>query len=91
MKPDLAAWAIEWRSQNKLDGETRHIVWQHVPGLGQCDFRLFPTRKRCKEFIESMYSYIRRRPDLRREPHGLRMPRPVRVSVTRMRKRKGEA
>lgn len=43
--------------------------------------RLFLTRRACREWIERTHSYIKHRKDLREEPHGWRMPVPVRVVI----------
>jgi hypothetical protein len=43
---------------------------------------LFRTRAEARRWIEANHGYIRRRPDLQREPHGWRMPIAVRVEVT---------
>jgi hypothetical protein len=72
-------WAVQWRSKNKLDGESRHFCWEHA------DVRLYRTRREARMFIDQEYGYIRHRPDLRAEPHGWRMPRAVRVIVKEIR------
>jgi len=77
----LVAWAVEWHSRNRLDGDRRYLMWQPEPGPGA--FRLFRTRRECRSYIESRYGYICGREDLRAEPHGWRMPRAVRVRVER--------
>ena len=71
-----SAWAAIWRSANKMDGETRHIIHRGLlPAI-------FKTRKQTVDFIEKEYGYIRTRPDLKSEPHGWRIPKPVRVTIT---------
>jgi hypothetical protein len=70
-------WAAQWRSTNRRDGPTTHLLagnWL-TPAL-------FPTRGAARAWIEVHYGYIRSRPDLRSEPHGWRMPRAVRVRLT---------
>lgn len=71
-------WAVMWRSENRLDGRRRWFI-------GAIDisqpYYLFRTRKEAQAWIEKRYGYIRERKDLRREPHGWRMPIPVRVQV----------
>jgi len=42
---------------------------------------LYRTRAECRTAIEIMFGYFRERPDLRAEPHGWKMPRPVKVKV----------
>ena len=74
IKPTLR-WGIEWYSLNRLDGETRHIIWENCMPL------LFHTRLSARLFIKERFGYIRGRKDLREEPHGWRMPRAVRVKV----------
>lgn len=70
-------WAVQWRSDNRLDGRTRRL---------QGDFHglpmLFHTRTRCRAYIEKEYGYIRTRPDLKVEPYGWKMPMAVKVVVT---------
>jgi hypothetical protein len=69
------AWAIIWRNHNVLSGESTHLI--HVG----CVPILFPTRAEARKYIEMAYGYIRRRPDLRRDPHGWRIPKAVRATV----------
>ncbi len=79
---DLRAWAVEYHSRNRVDGDRRHLVWDHEPGEMFC-YRLFRTRLECRAWIEAHHGYLRDRPDLRAEPHGWFMPRAVRVTVNR--------
>ena len=59
-----------------MDGETRHIIHRGLlPAI-------FKTRKQTVDFIEKEYGYIRTRPDLKSEPHGWRIPKPARVTIT---------
>jgi hypothetical protein len=74
----LLAWAVEWHSDNRLDGNRRHLVWDPHDR-----FRLFRTRRECRAYIEERYGYIRDRQDLRTEPHGWAFPQAVRVTVSR--------
>jgi len=68
-------WGAKWKSVNLLDGCREHLIWHNMlPAL-------FRSRAECRAFIEREYGYIRNRPDLRSEPHGWRMPRPVKVSI----------
>lgn len=71
-------WAAEWVSTNALDGERRHLL--HRDGVPA----LFRTRVECRRYIRQYFGHIRTRPDLRAEPHGWRMPQPVRVEVSRI-------
>ena len=58
-----------------MDGLSEHLIWDGgIPAL-------FRDRKSAKAFIKSKYGYIMRRPDLRAEPHGWRLPMAVRVVV----------
>ena len=69
-------WAAQWHSKNRLDGETRHIINGDF-----CLPVLFRTRRECREFIQKHYGYIKEREDLRREPHGWRLPKAIKVQV----------
>lgn len=76
-------WAIQMRSENKLDGYREYFHqrgWPAgYPGTGPL---LFRTRKEARYFIEQYYGYERDRRDLKEEPHGWKMPRAVHVKVT---------
>ena len=69
-------WAALWRSKNILDGENKHVMF--ATG-GQP--MLFNTRKDAAAWIKETYGYIAHRSDLRGEPHGWRVPKPVRVKI----------
>ena len=71
-------WAVQWRSENKTDGYREYLFSDGCA----CGTQLFETRAAARAFIEYQYAFLRDRPDLKREPHGWKMPRPVRVSVT---------
>ena len=74
-------WAIKWRSKNKLDGDCSHLI-----GFPQ----RFPANKsgyttmcfETRDYVNRLYSYIKGRKDLKEEPHGWKMPKVVKVSVT---------
>lgn len=68
-------WVLLWRSVNRLDGVTEHIV----NGM-DCLPKLFYTRVQAIAFREEHYADLRRK-DLRSEPHGWRLPRPVRATI----------
>ena len=68
-------WGALWRS-NDSEGVHRHLLTE------ACIPKLFLTRRETREWIKEHYGYIANRPDLRRQPHGWRMPIPVRVVVT---------
>lgn len=71
-----SAWGALWRSSNRLDGTSRHLLYEH--GV----IKLFVTRAAARQWIEEQYGYIRRRDDLKHEPHGWQMPVAVRVCIT---------
>jgi hypothetical protein len=74
----MALWAVKWRSKNLLDGEREWLIlreWQTYTPV------LFNTRADCRAWINKQYGYIKTRKDLRTEPHGWRVPQPVRVEV----------
>ena len=71
----MSLWAGEWHENCKLDGESRHILYENRLPV------LFRTRRECRAFIKDRYGYIADRPDLRAEPHGWRMPQAVRVKI----------
>lgn len=71
-----ALWAGLWQSKNKIDGSREHILCENTKP------QLFRTKKECKEWIDKRCGYIKNRKDLRSEPHGWRMPVPVRVKIT---------
>ena len=61
-----------WRSKNKKDGIRRHIIKSDG---------VFYRKIDAAKYIEREYGYIRDWKNLRREPHGWRMPLPVRVRI----------
>lgn len=74
----MTLWAAKWKSKSLLDGVSTHLIlWDN----GMTRALLFPTRRACRIWIEEKYGYIKQRPDLRREPHGWRVPTAVRVEV----------
>jgi len=68
-------WAILFRSESRLDGKKAKVGWDRGEPL------LFHTRSSARKAIAERYGYLRHRPDLRREPHGWRMPAAVKVRV----------
>jgi hypothetical protein len=70
-------WAVEWHSVNAVDGDRRHLQWDNT--FEHTFPHLFRTRRECAAYIKRHHGYLKDRPDLRREPFGWRMPRPVRV------------
>lgn len=76
MSPPRILWGLEWQSENRRDGLTRHLV--NLPNTLPA---LFRTRREAREYRRKRYGYIQRRRDLQAEPHGWKMPRVVRVAV----------
>lgn len=68
-------WAAQWRSINRLDGDTSHLLHEDLFP------KLFKTRRECRAWISEKFGYIRDRPDLRAEPHGWRIPQPILVTI----------
>lgn len=81
-----SAWAVLDRTVNRLDGDCSHLIGRYYgkppAEFGGCQKLLFKTKREARAFIVEKFGYMRTRPDLRREPHGWRMPRPVKVNVT---------
>lgn len=71
----VTIWGLLWRSKNRLSGVSEHLLYENCLPL------LFATKKEARAYAERNYGYIKTRPDLRQEPHGWRMPEPVRVAV----------
>ena len=86
-KAKTNGWAVKWESNNQLDG---HRAWlcgcaQHMlrpSHLAGYTTMVFKSRREAREYISRRYGYIADRPDLKQEPHGWKMPRPVRVTVS---------
>ena len=75
MRP-VSLWGAMWRSDNRLSGKTERLLWMNPKRPA-----LFDTRREAREWIAKGFGYIKDRPDLRREPHGWKMPVPVRVRI----------
>lgn len=71
----IKRWGLLWHSRNRLDGERAHLIMEN------CQPALFRTRAAAREFAKQRYGYIANRPDLQAEPHGWRLPQPVRVEI----------
>ena len=67
-------WALQWNSKNCRP----HLL--HSEAL-PC---LFRTRDEARKYANERLGYIKRRPDLREDPHGWRMPTPIRVVITKV-------
>ena len=76
MTASAGAWGVLWHSKNRLDGVREYLMCDR-----HCMPALFHTRREARKWINERCGYIRHRADLRGEPFGWRMPRPVRVSV----------
>lgn len=74
-------WGVEWHSRNRLDGESRHLMFATPEPPGVEHPVLFRTRADARAWIARRFGYLRRRPDLRAEPFGWPMPRAVRVVI----------
>lgn len=73
---DPTIWGLEWYHKNHADGVRRHLVYE------DCLPALFLSRKQARDYANNRFGYIKSRPDLRKEPHGWRFPKPVKVQVT---------
>ncbi len=69
-------WGLLRRYENRLDGYREHIMFENCLPL------LFLTRDAARKYASENYYYYKC-PDLRREPHGWKMPIPVRVKIER--------
>lgn len=67
-------WGLEWFSETKLDGTTHHLIFEN------CRPVFFDSRHEARKYANEKYGYIKSRKDLRVEPHGWRMPKPVRIT-----------
>ena len=81
------AWGVVSRSKNRLNGKKEYLVGAYarstIPELRGCTgSMMFLTRSDCREYIEKTFGYIRQRTDLRDEPFGWRMPKPVKIVVS---------
>ena len=78
----MKLWAVMWRSKNRLEGLREHLLQYKYTNVEGSLPALFCTRRVARKWIIDNFVYIKRRSDLRAEPHGWRMPRPVRVTIT---------
>jgi hypothetical protein len=71
-------WGVLWRTgKESIDGPHEYIVGD-FPRPTHC----FLSRREARAFIKEKWGYIAARPDLRKAPHGWRVPTPVRVRIT---------
>ena len=68
-------WGMKWRSENNLDGKMEHLMYKN------CFPLLFRTRREARFFIADKWGFLKNRPDLKKEPHGWKMPIPVKVEI----------
>lgn len=76
MSKPCELWGVLWRSRNKRDGVTEHIIFDNCIPL------MYRTRQQARDTIKQRWGHLLDRGDLRAEPHGWRMPVPVRILVT---------
>lgn len=68
-------WALQWYSKSKLDGIQTHIIMDNLLP------KLFVTRSEARIWAKQRYGHIAKRRDLRADPYGWRVPKPIRVSI----------
>ena len=80
-------WAIQWRSENKLNGKKEYLLGTYFGSPSEefkgCPKLLFKTRKAARKFIEEKWGHLKS-PGylyLRKEPHGWKTPRPIKVKI----------
>jgi hypothetical protein len=78
------AWAILQASDCKLDGQRQWLAGHMFSDrpLGPAHWALFHTRREARSYVREHLGYIAKRPDLRAEPHGWKIPKVVRVEIT---------
>jgi hypothetical protein len=74
MAANSTRWAIKHSSRNRLDGYREWLAHEN------CVPMLFTTRTAARAHIVKKMA-IYSRPDLRREPHGWKTPRVIRVKI----------
>jgi len=79
-------WAIKRESNNQLDGHRVSLLggarFGRPPEWRGYTIMVFKTRAEARVHIREHYGYMAKRPDLRREPHGWKAPKPVKVAVS---------
>jgi hypothetical protein len=65
-------WGVLWK-----DSEREFLVRDNYKPV------LFLSKKEAKAWIDQKYGYIKTRKDLRLPPHNWRLPKPVKVKVTK--------
>ena len=74
-KQQLSQWGLLWHSTDRLDGTVQHLLFGD-DGLPL----IFHRRREARAYATQRFGYIKTRPDLRRLPHGWRMPMPVKLT-----------
>jgi hypothetical protein len=70
-------WSALWRSNNKLHGKQESLIYRNRIVV------LFRTRQEARNFINKEYGYIKQDAILMAEPHGWKIPIPIRVIIKR--------
>lgn len=80
MKKTYQRWAILWPIRNRLDGYQEVLMGDSRTGMTW----LFRTREEARQhhLLKTFNSSLRNRADLRREPHGWRARRVVKIQIT---------
>lgn len=81
---ELTYWAAVSYEHNTLDGDRvrPRLFWWRSPKVEHGKvLMMFETRRACRAWIKEEFSYIGKRPDLRKEPHCWRVPKTVKVTV----------
>ena len=82
----MMPWAIKWRSENKLDGKRERLMggvrYDRPYMFGGYKTMVFRTRDEARHYLKENYGHLAERDDLKREPHGWKMPQVVKVSVS---------
>ena len=84
------AWGIRWESENNLDGVWQHLICvQHWYSdtdsvLTGCRLMMFNKKKECQKYINDVWGYLFGidAKYLRKEPHGWRIPKAVKITIT---------
>lgn len=81
-------WAILGRSENQLDGKREYLQGRYfykapdVPDfVSGYKIMVFKTREQARAHVREHCINLRERPDLRKEPHGWKPPKIVKVNV----------
>ena len=73
----VVLWGALWREKNSRDGKSEELICANGFPV------MFKTRDESRQYIDEKYGYLKSRPDLKSEPHGWKLPIPIRVSVSR--------